>query len=160
MKKYKNILFVCTGNTCRSVMAEGFFKKIGSASTYKVMSAGINAFEGISPTREAIVVMQEYHIDISNHKSKQLNNELLSAADHIFVMTNQHLNYIMKMNPLQKGKTYLLKEFASTHKNVIPEKSCKNEIIDPIGKGIDCYRSVGKELYINLLQILDKLDRD
>ncbi|MEA2021234.1 MAG: low molecular weight protein arginine phosphatase [Candidatus Caldatribacteriota bacterium] len=157
----KNILFVCTGNTCRSIMAEGIFKKIKKISNFEVKSAGTNVFPGMSPTQDAISVMREENIDISRHKATQLTKKLIDSADYIFTMTNYHLEYVLKLNPEKHDKIFLLKKFAIDQKtrNNIGESN-NDEISDPIGKGIEFYRIIAKELKKNLVRIISKIIKE
>jgi len=159
----KTILFVCTGNTCRSAMAEGMFKKMLKERTeyysrFNIISAGIYALPGISPTSEANSVMLEQGIDISQHNSQELQKELTKKADLILVMTNEHREYIHKEFPLAQNKTFLLKKFTLNNKSECNQKNERNyEIIDPIGRKIEFYRIVAGELKKNLEKILDKI---
>ncbi len=159
----KTILFVCTGNTCRSVMAEGMFKKILKERTedyskFNIISAGISALPGMSPTPEAISVMLEQVIDISQHHAQALQEELIKKVDLILVMTNEHKEYIHKEFTFAQNKTFLLKKFTLNNKSERNQNNERNyEIIDPIGKKIEFYRIVEKELKKNLKNILDKI---
>ncbi len=160
-QKIKNILFVCTGNTCRSPMAEGIFKKMLKEKTteysqYKIYSAGIFADRGISPTREALQVMSELNIDISQHKSQPISESLLRKADLIFTMTKEQQKYLHQKFPWTKGKTYLVKEYY--FKNQQDENIKDNlNIIDPLGHPVEYYRLVAKKLIINLNRIAEKI---
>jgi len=159
----KTILFVCTGNTCRSAMAEGMFKKMLEERTkgnskIEVISAGISALPGISPTFEAISVMFEQGIDISQHYAQELQEELIKKADLILVMTNEHKEYIHEEFPFAQNKTFLLKKFTINNKSESNQNNDRNyEIIDPIGRKIEFYRIIARELKNNLEKILDKI---
>jgi protein-tyrosine-phosphatase len=157
------VLFVCTGNTCRSAMAEGIFKKILKERTeddskFNILSAGIYALPGMSPTPEAIKVMAEQGIDISQHHAQELQEELIKKADLILVMTNEHKEYIHKEFPFTRNKTFLLKKFTLNNKSKSNQDNERNyEIIDPIGRTIEFYRIVARELKENLEKIIDKI---
>ena len=159
----KIILFVCTGNTCRSAMAEGIFKKIlkerkEDNSSFNILSAGISALPGISPTPEAIKVMSEQGIDISRHHAQELREEIIKKADLILVMANKHKEYVHKEFPFAQNKTFLLKKFTLNNKTENNKKNERNyEIIDPIGRKIEFYRIIARELKENLEKILDKI---
>lgn len=159
----KTILFVCTGNTCRSAMAEGIFKKMLNEraednTRLNIISAGIFALSGINPTSEAISVMFEQGIDISQHHAQGLQEELIKKADIILVMTNKHKEYIHKEFPFAQSKTFLLNKFTLNNKSESNQNNEKNyEIIDPIGRKIEFYRIVARELKKSLEKILDKI---
>ncbi len=159
----KIILFVCTGNTCRSAMAEGIFKKMLKERTeddsrFNIISAGISALPGMSPTSEAISVMFEQGIDISQYHTQALQEELTKKADLILVMTNEHKEYIHKEFPFAQNKTFLLKKFILNNKSENNQNNERNYgIIDPIGRKIEFYRIVARELKENLKKILDKI---
>jgi len=154
----KTVLFVCTGNTCRSIMAEGIFKQLKKSSNFEVYSAGISALPGMPPTQEAILVMREYNIDISKHKSILLSKALVDGADYIFVMTNQHLRFAINLSPSKKHSIFLLKKFVESSQPTKQNDQYRDyEIIDPIGKDIECYRKVAKEIRENLIITLRRL---
>ena len=159
----KTILFVCTGNTCRSAMAEGIFKKILKERTeddskFNILSAGISALPGMSPTPEAIKVMTEQGIDISRHITTQVKEDLVKKADLILVMSKTHKDYIKTKFTFTQDKIYLLKEFAQIGEFKSIRSTDENyEVVDPLGRPIEFYRIVARELKENLEKILDKI---
>ena len=91
----KSVLFICTGNVCRSPMAEGLFQhRMGKRLEVRVASAGIGAMEGFPASENAVEVMAELGIDISNFYSQSLRSELVQQADFIFTMTRQQQDVI------------------------------------------------------------------
>jgi len=157
----RSILFVCTGNTCRSIMAQGMLERmlkenVENSYRYNIQSAGISAILGMSPTSEATLVMLEQGIDISQHQAQPLRKELVKKADLILVMANEHKEYIQKEFPFVQNKTFLLKKYALKNEfRSIPNNERDNEIIDPIGKQVEFYRIVAKELKVSLEKIAD-----
>jgi protein-tyrosine-phosphatase len=144
-------------------MAEGIFKKMLKERTeddrrFNIISAGISALTGMSPTSEAILVMFEQSIDISRHHSQALQVEMIKKADLILVMTSEHKEYIHKEFPFARNKTFLLKRLSLNNKSESNQNNERNyEIIDPIGRKIDFYRIVARELKENLEKILGKI---
>lgn len=133
-----HVLFVCTGNSCRSVMAKGmlekFLKEAGLSEKVKVDSAGTGGFRGISAALNAVEVMKEEGVDVSMHKGKAITPELLRKSDFIFAMEDLHRDVILNMLPNVDSKVRLLKDGEG--------------IPDPIGKSIEEYRRV-KDLIKN-----------
>ena len=130
------ILYVCTGNICRSPMAEAYLKKVLTdmhKNNITVCSAGIAALEGLMPSAEAVRAMQSKGIDISTHRSQLLTVELLQKATIILVMTENHRNAILQMDPSAAGKAYLLREFDDN------ADSRALDIYDPIGLSGEIY---------------------
>src|SRR5258705_13893483 len=111
----KTILFVCTGNVCRSPMAEGILRHaLQGRGDYRVMSAGLGAMEGQPPSPYAVQAVRELGIDISSQRSRMLTPELESQADFIFGMTHNHIDTVMLLYPQAAEKTFLLREFDDT----------------------------------------------
>ena len=136
----KTILLVCTGNSCRSVMAGGLLKKmLADKDDYKIMTAGTAGIAGMPPTYEAARVMSEQNIDLSGHRSSSLSDEMIREADLILVMERAHKEAILRHSGGAADKTYLLTEFGRRRSE---EKLVDPDIPDPIGKPLDFYRKV------------------
>src|SRR2546423_11839454 len=130
----KTILFVCTGNVCRSPMAEGLFRHaVRGRGDYRVLSAGVGAVDGQPPSAHAVYALKELNIDISRQRSRMLTSELINQADYIFGMTHGHVDAVMLLYPQAAEKTFLLREFDDTLD--VFEK----DISDPIGGSYDIY---------------------
>jgi len=110
----KTILFVCTGNTCRSSMAAGIARKLltdAGHSDIRVLSAGTAAVPGAPASPEAVEAMSEEAVDISGHRATPLTPELIREADLILTMTAGHKRYVLGLVPEAKNKVHVLKEF-------------------------------------------------
>ncbi|MDD4909752.1 MAG: L-threonylcarbamoyladenylate synthase [Candidatus Omnitrophica bacterium] len=132
----KTVLLVCTGNTCRSVMAEGLLKqKTKDRLSVEVVSAGISALSGMPATAETLSLLSKEGIDMSGHKSRRVSMDMLKSADLILVMERIHKERIKEMAPEIENKVFLLKEFAKI-------KDGNSDIKDPIGGSIDTYMNI------------------
>jgi protein-tyrosine-phosphatase len=144
-------------------MAEGIFKKMLKERTeddskFNIISAGISALPGMNPTPEAIKVMTKQGIDISRHIATQVQEDLVKKADLILLMSNTHKDYIKTKFTFAQDKIYLLKEFAQIDELKSIQKTNKNyEVVDPLGRPIEFYRIIARELKENLEKILDKI---
>ena len=131
----RTVLFVCTGNVCRSPMAQGLFADlVKGRSDIEVTSAGIGAVGGQSPSPHSVEVMHELGLDIRNIRSKPLMADLVRKADFIFVMTYGHLDSMLLLFPSAAEKTFLLREFETD----LPVM--ERELSDPIGQSREVYR--------------------
>lgn len=137
----KTILFVCTGNTCRSPMAVGLVKKaLGKRGNIKIKSAGVIAPNGLHASGNAISVMEDLGIDISGHRTQPLTKELIVEADQVFVMTQIHKLEVINLLEKPGKEVYLIREFdPKVHKDHL-------DIPDPIGKPISVYRHCRDEI--------------
>src|SRR5256885_11198914 len=132
----KTILFVCTGNVCRSPMAEGLFRHaVAGRNDYRVLSAGLGAMDGQPPSPYAVEAMKEIGIDISQQRSRMLTADLVYQADYIFGMTHSHVDTVTLLYPQAAEKTFLLREF--------------DETLDPFEKDISDPISGSYEVYLN-----------
>lgn len=112
MSEIKVILLVCTGNSCRSVMAAGLLKEmLEGKGKFKILTAGTSAVNGTPPTAETIQVMSGKKIDVSGHRSTPLTDEMINQADLILVMERRHKEFILQRVSEAKDKVHLLGEF-------------------------------------------------
>src|SRR5438309_422297 len=145
----KTVLFVCTGNVCRSPMAEGIFRQaVKGRGSYRVISAGLGAMEGQPPSAYAVQAVKELGIDISAQRSRMLTPELVQQADFIFGMTHSHIDTVMLLYPQAAEKTFLLREFDETLD--IFEK----DISDPIGGSYEVYLNCRDQIEQGLPSLL------
>ena len=151
----KNILFVCTGNTCRSPMAEGFLKAALAkdpqlSSRFSVSSAGVSAYPGDSASSHSMnVMLSEWQIDISGHTASTLNEKKIYEAYVILTMTWQQKEFILSRFPEAIGKTCTLKEFVMNgqlHADYMQDYTRGLDITDPYGSPIQLYSQCALEI--------------
>ena len=131
----KKILIVCTGNVCRSPMAEYILRRrLSGQMEVVVQSAGVFAPYGAPASDEAVRVLREWDIELTPHRSQPLTAELVNDADIILVMTQQHLREIARNYPQASQRVFLLKSFGTSGQS--------EDIPDPIGLPVHVYRQV------------------
>jgi glycine hydroxymethyltransferase len=135
----KNVLFVCTGNICRSPIAEGLFRRLtGNRKDIEVASAGVHAVRGQPPSLYAVEVCAEEGTNISDLRSQPLTGALVDQATHIFAMTGAHVETIQTLFPQSAEKTFLIREFEQ------PGTTVWRDVPDPIGLGREVYEDCAR----------------
>jgi protein arginine phosphatase len=144
------ILFVCTGNTCRSPMAEAILKN-KAVDGLEVKSAGVFAVNGSQASSHAKTVLQENNIP-EDHQSTMLTAAEINWASHIFTMTEGHKWSVVGQYPAAADKTFTIKEFAGILNNP--------DIVDPYGGSVEHYRETFKELSNVIEKIIQRLEEE
>ena len=146
----KIILFVCTGNSCRSVMAEYLLRDLlKEHKNIEVCSAGTSVFLRASASAETIHVLKREGVDASEHLSQPVSNILLHKADLILVMTRTHRQQVLERLPDVEKRVYLLREFADEPIGA----EGRFDIPDPMGKPAEAY----EECMLTIKDSLKKL---
>ena len=147
----KKIMFVCTGNICRSAMAEYLLKKKAEekGKSIEIHSCGTYAEDGDYSTYEAVDTLKEdYNIDLSKHRATNITKSDIQKSDLVLCATMNHKLFVTQMFPELEGRVFTIKEYAG-------EKD--TDISDPWGYGIMVYRKCAGELNYLLDKIIDKL---
>ncbi|MGH7980921.1 MAG: serine hydroxymethyltransferase, partial [Limisphaerales bacterium] len=149
----KTILFICTGNVCRSPMAEGLFRRAAGNGKFRALSAGLGAVDGQPPTPHAVAAVRELGVDISSQRSRALTADLVRQADYIFGMTHSHVDTVNLLYPGAMDKTFLLREFNDT----VP--SYEKDIPDPIGFPYDVYKHCRDQIDQSIKSLLKFMEQ-
>ncbi len=150
----KTILFLCTGNVCRSPMAEGLFRHaVKGRGEFRVLSAGLGALDGQPPTPHSVQAMREIGIDISAQRSRALAAEMVRSADYIFGMTHSHVDTVALLYPQMAEKTFLLREFDETL------EPYEKDISDPIGSSFEIYVECRDQIEQGIVTLLKFMEQ-
>ena len=145
----KKIMFICTENICRSAMADGLMKKKAEEENLEieVYSSGIHAETGDAASYNAIAVMKDYGVDISNHKATNTRESNIRDMDLILCATMGHKNILLQMYPELSDKIFTMKEYVG---------NADKDISDPWGYDMFVYEKCAKEIYDCVVKIIDK----
>ena len=148
------IMFICTGNTCRSAMADGLAKKLIEEKDLdiEVFSSGTFATTGEHASFNAIAIMKEYDVDIVLHTATSIEQSNIMDMDYIFCATNSQKNEVTKRYNQLKCKIFTMKEFAEIDNN-----GQDLDIRDPWGYDINTFRICAAEISLCVDKIIKKL---
>jgi len=145
------ILFVCTGNTCRSPMAEIIFNEINEHKNHCASSAGIAALCGSRASANAVLVVNEkLQKDISNRKAVQLTIEMLAEADLVLTMTSSIADMLLKEYPNDSIKIFSLSNYING----------ESDVLDPFGGGVCFYNETFNQLKGMISKLIKELKED
>lgn len=156
----RRVLFVCTGNTCRSPMAEAAFRSLVDARgpyislTNKdrfvhitVSSSGIFADEGsVAAEYAQKVARQAFGVDLTGHRSKKTKKEMMESHHLIFTMTREHASLLKRFFPVAAEKVFSFSEYFESRQISKTDKHMQTEVSDPYGKSVDVYRETADQL--------------
>lgn len=153
------VMFICTGNICRSAMAEAIMKeevnKMGKEDQIEVYSAGTYAEDGDCASMHAIEAMEYYDIDLKGHRATSLRNSKIRQMDIILCATVEHKQIVLRLYPELKGKVYTMKEYAG-----LDNDGEDLNIKDPWGYNLhiflECAKEISKCIDNILIKIIDK----
>lgn len=134
----KNILFVCTGNTCRSPMAEAIFNKMAenAGQEFSVRSAGLYVLPEEPASKNAVLAAKELGLTLEKHRAQPLTKQLVQDAELVLCMTKSQVEQLVRVCPEAADKVFALKAYARQGA----------DIADPYGGSQEEYRACAEEL--------------
>lgn len=147
------IMFVCTGNTCRSAMAHGLAMKIVKEKQLdiEIYSAGIYAVKGEHASYNSVAIMKEYDVDIVTHTATPIEESKINEMDLVLCATKKHKMQVVSKYPELSDRTYTIKEYAGYNK-----ESTNIDIQDPWGYDLNMYRICAAEISYCVDKIVEK----
>ena len=156
MDSEKRVLFVCTGNTCRSPMAEGIFRKAAkdNALLMSLGSAGVAAYDGDRISPETADELKRREATLNDFRSRSVTKEMLEGATHVFAMTESHLYTLTRGFPDFADKCYLVCDFLEIN------GEGGMDVPDPIGMGVKAYQQVGEVFEHAIPSLIDFIENE
>lgn len=156
MSSEKSVLFVCTGNTCRSPMAEGIFRKAVKENSTLVSlgSAGVAAYDGDQISPETAAELERRGAGLAEFRSRSVTKQMLESASHVFAMTESHLYSLIRSFPDFADKCYLVCDFLEIN------GQSGMDVPDPIGMGARAYKQVGEVFEHAIPALIDFIESE
>ncbi|WP_050608326.1 low molecular weight protein arginine phosphatase [Clostridium niameyense] len=146
-----NILFICTGNTCRSCMAEAIFNSLSDDSDIIANSAGLAVVPGsVTSDNTCTIVKEKNGVDLSNREAVQLTEDMIEEADLILTMTYSMKDLLINLLMGDSNRIFCINEYVGL----------EGEILDPYGGDIDVYEQTYDQLKNNIILLLKKIKED
>lgn len=143
------VICVCTGNTCRSPMAEGLFRKLSAHHPeWQAGSAGTAVWPGQKASPETLHVLREHGVNLSSHESRLVTDELMKNATDVYAMTESHLAALLANFPEYADKVRLVTCYTGNR-----------DIADPIGCGQATYNKVAQQLTTAIQAIISRMEQ-
>lgn len=150
----RRVLIVCSGNTCRSPMAAALLKHLWQKSNpndeLEVISAGTSAYPGQDASEHAVTAMRRWEIDLSQHRSRMVDDQVLADVDLVLTMTKRHKDHILSLRPDYAGRVFTLSEYAGH----------EGDVADPFGGALPLYEETASHFAEQLQVVVDRIQRE